>query len=794
MQTFTSCCSRTSTRETKKSFLLLLSLALLLVSNLGFSGAPGRVTGSIQSEKGEPVAGISVQLEGTGHVAVTDADGRFDIRNVQAGSYTLIATGVGHEAKRENLILREGQELELNYKLNSSTNELSQVIISTARRQAFSAINKIDVPLRDMPITTSTVSARTIEQRGNDDLGEAMKNTTGVRANNTYGGFQHFTIRGFSNFVLLVDGVRDERHNISTSAPSTNLANVESIEVLKGPASVLFGHSALGGIINIVRKRPTAGFKADFSASYGTFNTRRIRAGAGGAINDKLRYRVDFGMSDTDGYRHSGSNTNNGYLALEYTPTDKDQFYLTIGANKDIYDTDAGIPMLEGSKVAPGMNVNTRYNDPQDFLKHTRYDFQLKYTRQLTSKLRLSDQLSYYDDNINYFSTEELTFNARMDSLQRSFPFYFNHLTKPWQNQLELTWDFSTGAVAHKLLAGYSVSILDRKTYNGDVYGPALNAMIPIINPILNQGYLTHNDINYRATMEHVHGFYVQDFIRFSDKLKGLAGLRYDIFNGNYYTDKVDNDRNVTEHGPESTISKSALTYRFGLVYQPIDPLSVYGSFSTYFKPSRRVAANGETFDPETGYQGEAGSRLALSEKWAANIAFYYMRKNNQLEALAGGVYKRIGSAESKGFEVELNGNLMPGLDVNAGYTYSYAKILPFSSGETNVAAGKTVAFAPKNLFNAWVNYEVQNGAVKGLSLGAGANYMDETFTTSSNSYALPAYTIVDAALGYRVGRIGLRLNVNNLLNEKYFANAIFDNQFSPGATRNFLVTVRYRL
>lgn len=794
MQTTTFCCSRTNSREAKKTFSLLLSFALLLCSIASFGAAPGRVTGSILSEKGDAIAGISVRLEGTSYAAVTDTDGRFNIKNVHAGSYTLVATGVGHEAKKENIVLKEGQALELNYRLNTATNELSEVVISTARRQAYSGINKIDVPLRDMPITTSTVSVKTIEQRGIDDLGEAMKNTTGVRANNTYGGFQHFTIRGFSNFVLLIDGVRDERHNISTSAPNTNLANVESIEVLKGPASVLFGHSALGGIINIVRKRPTAGFKADFSASYGTFNTRRIRAGAGGAISDKVRYRVDFGMSDTDGYRHSGSNTNNGYLALEYTPTDKDQFYLTIGANKDIYDTDAGIPMLEGSKVASGMNVNTRYNDPQDFLKHTRYDFQLKYTRQLASNLKLSNQLSYYDDNINYFSTEELSFNPGMDSLQRSYPFYFNHLTKPWQNQLELTWDFNTASIEHKLLAGYSVSILDRKTYNGDVFGPALNATIAIKNPVLNQGYLTHNDLNYRATMENVHGIYVQDFIRFSDKLKGLAGLRYDIFNGTYYTDKVDDNRNVTEHSAESAISKSALTYRLGLVYQPIERLSVYGSYSTYFKPSRRVAANGETFDPETGYQGEVGSRFELSGKWAANLSFYYMRKNNQLEALPGGVYKRVGSAESKGFEVEVNGNLLPGLDVTAGYTFSNAKILPFSSGETNAVAGKTVAFAPKNLMNAWINYEVQNGAAKGLSLSAGANYMDETFTNSSNSYALPAYTVFDVALGYRVGRVGVRLNVNNLFNEKYFANAIFANQFSPGATRNLLVTVRYSL
>jgi iron complex outermembrane receptor protein len=800
MQTQKNCFPRTGNSHLifqKKRYSQVLKISLLLHLLLicnAFAHHFGTITGSIQSETGNPITGIHVRLEGTSFAAITNESGHFEIKNIPAGNYTFMASGVGYEVKKENIQIKQNEVTLLRYKLNSKTNELSEVVISSGANRSFSSVNKIDVPLRDMPITTSSVSVKTIEQRGADDLGEAMKNTTGIRANNTYGGFQHFTIRGFSNFVLLVDGVRDERHNISTSAPNTNLANVESIEVLKGPASVLFGHSALGGIINIARKKPTANFKADFSAAYGSFNTRRMRAGAGGPVNDKLRYRVDFGMSNTDGYRHSGSNTNNGYLALEYTPTAKDLFYLTIGANKDSYDTDAGIPMLAGSKTIPGLNVNTRYNDPADFLKHTRYDFQLKYVHRFNERLKLSNQLSYYDDNINYFSTEELTPNTRLDSINRSFPFYFNHLTKPLQNQLELTYEFNTGKIEHKLLVGYSLSLLNRKTFNGDVYGPGKNTTLAITNPILNQGYINFEDRNYRATMENVHGIYVQDWIKITDNLKALAGLRYDIFDGTYYTNVVDEDRNITEKGPKSTISKAALTYRAGLVYQPIEPLSVYGSYSTYFKPSRRVAPNGETFDPETGYQAEVGSRLELSSKWAANLAFYYMRKNNQLEGLPGGIYKRIGSAESKGFEAEISGNLLPGLDVTAGYTYSKAKYLPYADGEVNVAAGKRVAFAPTNMLNAWLNYEWQTTAFKGLSIGTGANYMSGTFTTSANNYALHGYTTTDLALGYRLGRFGFRFNINNVLNEKYFANAIFDNQFSPGPTRNFLLSLKYNI
>ncbi|WP_343691606.1 TonB-dependent siderophore receptor [Chitinophaga sp.] len=670
---------------------------------------------------------------------------------------------------------------------DSTVKQLSAVTIKHAQR---SNISKINVPIRDLPLTTTTVTSRTIEQRGIDDLGEAMKNTTGVRANNTYGGFQHFTIRGFNNFVLLVDGVRDERHNISTSAPSTNLANIERIEVLKGPASVLFGHSALGGIINMVRKRPGSEQKADFSASYGSFNTRRMRVGAGGPLSKTLFYRVDAGLSATDGYRNAGMNTSNAYLALEYTPSSRDNLYLTVGANKDHYATDAGIPVLPGGKLAPGMNVNTRYNDPADFLKNTTTSYQLHYTHQFSEALILSNQLSYSADNIDYLSTEALTFNEAMDSLKRTSPLYFNHLTKPLQNQLELTYTTHTGTIEHKILAGYAFSHLDRKTYNANISGDGLYATVAVQSPVLNQGNITYTPYQYKASVETVHGIYVQEWIKLSDKLKALAGLRYDIFRGTYFTNKVDKDRHVTEHGAETKIPVAALTYRAGVVYQPLHAWSVYGSYSTYFKPSRRIASNGETFEPEDGYQAEIGTRYDITANWTLNGSLYYMRKNNQVESIPGGSYRRVGAAASKGYEIELQGSPLAGLDVNAGYTYTLAKYLPYADKSlVNSVAGNIVALAPKHMVNFWANYQL-----RAWSLGAGGNYMSDTYTNSANTYVLPAYTTVDAALGYQFGKVGLRLNVNNIGNRKYYANAIYSNQFYPGATRNYLLTLKYAI
>lgn len=772
----------------------LISFLFFLIVHVQAQSLHGTIRGRISSKSDQGVAEVTVAIEGTSFSTSTKENGDFEFLSVPSGTYTLSINAIGYLVKKQIIEVKGGKTTILNYELNGQTNELSEVSVVTHRFPISKILNKTNILVRDLPVSISSVSLKTIEQRGVDDLNEAMKNTSGVRANNTYGGFQHFTIRGFSNFVLLVDGVRDERHNISTSAPSTNLANVERIEVLKGPASVLFGHSALGGIINIVRKQPSFQTKADFMASYGSFDTRRLRAGVGGPVTNKLRYRIDFGISETDGYRKSETNTNNAYMALEYTPNAKDDFYLTVGLNDDFYSTDTGLPVLTGSVAVPSMNLNTRYNDPSDFLKHRRADFQLRYTREIKSNLHLSNHISYSTDDINYFSTEELTFNPTLDSLKRSFPFYFNHQTKPFQNQLEVAYNFKFAGVEQKFLAGYSLSVLDRKTYNGDILGTAKYASVSVVNPVLNQGDINFTDKRYRATQEVVHGLYLQNWLNVTENLKALVGLRYDIFKGTYFTNQVDEFRNVTVKGIKTPVDVVALTYRAGLVYIPVQPLSIYSSFSTYFKPSRRVSANGETFDPETGYQAEVGSRLVISEKLISTLSVYYMQKNNQVESFPGGVYKRVGSARSKGLDVDIQSYITPGLDLIAGYTFTNAEYLPHEQGEINPVAGKKIIFAPAHMFNIWMNYERIHGVLKGFSVGAGMNSTSKTYTNSSNLFQLAGYSLADVAIGYRIRKMSWRLNVNNVLEETYFNNAIYSNQFYPGQPRNYLLSFKCTL
>ena len=762
-----------------------ITFLLLFITNISLYAQSNKSITVLDSETKNPVPNVNIFNKALNSGAVGDQEGKLQITGNPSDS--IVITHVNY-LKAAFLF----KDLPTVVYLKPSNTMLNQIEI-VAQTDQTSTISKLPVKNIDLPITTNAVSSKIIELRNPSDLGDALKSATGVRPINRYGGFQTFRIRGFNNFVLLIDGVRDERHNLSTSAPSTNLANVERIEVLKGPASVLFGHSALGGIINIVRKKPTNFQTGNFNAMYGSFNTYSMSAGIGGPVSEKLQYRADFGITRSSGWRDYGIATNNGSFMLDYQPTEKDRIELYFQANNDQYDTDTGIPVDEDGSLVEGMNPETRYNDPQDFLKHKRFDVQLKYHHRFNDRVKLTNHFSWSDDDINYLSTEFLEFNDTKDSLTRAFPFYFNHTTTTIQNQLDLSYSFETGSIEHKSLIGYNISILDRKTFRGDVIGVGTFTTIAVQNPILNQGHIDVVDNRVNVREELVNAFYLQDWMKFSDKLKALIGLRYDIFSGTYYTDQLNPDRSISEAGEQTSIPSSVLTYRVGVVYQPIKTISLFTSYSNYFKPSRTITPDGQVFDPETGYQAEVGVKWEKANVVSATLSGFYMLKNNIVERNTVNEFNQIGEADSKGIELDIQYTPVKGLYIKAGYAYVDARVRAFDSESLqSTKAGNKLRFAPDHLLNGWVNYEFQKGIMRGIGLGSGINFTGANYTNSSNIYKLPSYYTWDATLFYQSKGVRLAFNLNNITDQLYYTDAIYGNQFFPGMKRNFKLTFGY--
>lgn len=747
--------------------------------------------------------------------------------------------------------------------ITDSTYTINEVVVTERSKPV--EVAKISVPLKYTPINISSVSVKGLEIQGVDNVNDALRNATGIKPVVTYGGFQTFYMRGFGSPVMMVDGQRDERMNYSSSAPLPDLTSIESLELLKGPASVLYGHSAVGGILNIVRKAPMQESHANAQISYGTWNSKRATLGANGKIAQGISFRADVGTGSRDGWRNNGDERFSSYLAFGFDISPKDKLELRLGYVDDFYGTEAGIPtvgfdvlnakgdlVLKKNSVPSFISRAQRYNDPADFLKNKDYNGTLKYCHRFNDNLKLVESFSYFNNDINYFSTETLKYltsaspvyntyyedNGKrtyicLDTLQRTSPLRFSHMTQTLQNQLELEWKVLTGSVDHSILAGWSVMSLDRTSYTGynngvDVYGPGYLAKVATVNPVLNQGAVLTKFSKANPRKDLTNGIYFQDVIGISSKLKLMLGGRFDFFKfetaGSVAT--IDGKRSYTHNTLDWDKSKSvSFTYRAGAVYLPVENLSLYGSFATFFKPYRDVYnstyiyidKNGneftpnkgeEIFKPETGYQAEFGVRYELPRILRVNASAFYIHKENIRENLGNvtvqeegkdvtkKVMAQVGVVNSKGFDAEVVLTPVQNLMVSGGYTFTVAEYGDFRSNpyvDGDTRKGNQQVYTPKHLSFANLSYIFNMEGQRNVVVGMGVTASSKSYTNATNSIYLPSYAVVNAFASYTFVR-GIKIGVaaRNIFDRTYYEWALGNSQFIPSEEINFQVSLSY--
>lgn len=567
-----------------------------------------------------------------------------------------------------------------------------QEVVVSSKAQKKSEVFKLDVPTKFVPISTNQIDSKLLEVRGITDIQQASRFLPGVRVRTSYGSFQQISIRGFDNSIIMLDGVRDERSSIDNSFPFPDLSSIESVELLKGPASVLYGQSAVGGVINIVRRMPKPQQSVNARISYGSYDNKQATMGIGGKLFSTMNYYTNFNYADQKGWRDNGNKRFSGYLAIGGKVGKNGVLDLRGGFNRDFYGTEIGLPKnmtndvfnldgttyLEKGEMLPGLNKKARYNNESDFFKNNAWNASAQYTHTFSRALKVMDKLSYSYDDINYFGTEGLSYLESdnpiyknyymkgdkkkyicLDTVQLNSPLRFSHTTKTINNQIELSGKFHTGSITHNYLGGYALVTIFRNNYKGynlgtDVKGPGLYSKVPVYNPH-SMGYMTGTFSQVNVTRTYTHGVYLQDLIEFNDKFKMLLAGRYDHFNYKQVTNAptIDGKRKFDMPADDafSTVKASAFTYRAGLVYLPVSSVSIYASIGSFFKPYRTLySANttyidkdgkeftadmkGEVFKPEKGYQVEAGVRYDLNEKLSVNGSFYYIKKYNTVKNL----------------------------------------------------------------------------------------------------------------------------------------------------------------
>ena len=756
------------------------------------------ITGEVHDTSGNAIPNVKVSFEGSTTETITDDKGKFII-NIPSSKGTLtfsaenfhpFSRSVGANTPVVYVVMKEGSK------------EIPEVVISTQKKLE---VNKLNIKNLDAPMTVNVLNRAVLQKWNINNIEEASKMVAGVNPVKQYAGFQFFNIRGFDNFVVLYDGIRDERHTITQSAPVASFANVERVEFLKGPSGDMFGHSALGGIINIIRKKPTYTTQGEAKFTIGSYNTYNVEMGVGGPISNKLRYRVDAGLMNTDGFKGIKEKNFNSSIMLQYTPDHQNTLEFFAQYNNDHYGADAGVPATNDGKPYDWINPMINLSDKRDYLKNEKKEFYLKYKHRFDFGGALDYKLSYFDDSLDYLMDEVLFTDKTTKTLSRkNGPYHFKHVTRPLMNQLDFSFGFKTWDFKHKMIVGNTFSYLDRKTWKGTVTEGTSGQNIPIVDPVLGMGE-RRVDIDRVVSMkEVVTGFYLQDWIEFADRFRVLLGGRYDYFDGMY-----DGERLITAQPNPSNGSHHNFTYRAALSFQPIKNfMTIYGSSSSFFKPTRsHDHRTGKLFKPEEGIQMEAGIKLEKRNKLNVTISGFYIEKKNLI--VGHNVRTQVGKAYSRGFEVDADAEIFKGLYAKVGYAFTDAffGMQTPEPGQADISHNKT-PWTPKHSFNAWANYEPRT-FMKGFGIGLGVFYTDKTYRTEKNDQILPAYTLLNGAIYYQAkNNIRIGLNVENILNKTYYNNdlssyELYSNdpadepyqatfQINPGRNRNYKLTISY--
>lgn len=575
--------------------------------------------------------------------------------------------------------------------MEDSIYSIKEVEISAARKRQKVELMSIDVPLKNLPMTVTKLEGEALERKNILNLEDAVRFLPGVTVTDQLGAFQRYSVRGTSDAVVAVNGIRDER-SLLTNVPFGDLSSVESIEVIKGPASILSGHSVMGGVINIVQKKPTDQFTANAKISYGSWNTKQSTIGFGGKIYGPVNYRANVHYSTTDGYRNVGANRISGLFALGSKIGKTGYLDANVSYNDDHYKTEIGsAPLMPGdiyiaandafyagtSERNPMADYHTTYNDISNNSMHRQnIDFSVQYTQILTSWMKLNERFTMNHSNLDYCAVENLSYRTstnpiydwyyvnskgvttyiELDSVRSGNPLCFNPDSRGHTNTLDLTGKLATGPITHNYTLGWSYSYFDYTQYNGyntgDVWGPGLNQMLPVENPHLVRNWWDSKVSAASIRQWVTNGIYLYDVIDINEHWKGMIGGRLDFYNFKSATATISDgrqhydDENRTDWNKVKT---SALTYRVGLVYLPIPDISLYLSASNYFKPSNTMfnantiyldrnskrfdpdADGGQVFLPEKGDQAEFGARYTLSNKLEVNASVFYINKYNRV-------------------------------------------------------------------------------------------------------------------------------------------------------------------
>ena len=830
----------------KKLFSVLMFCCFSLTTV--FAQQTTKVRGRVTDENKQALIGVDVVLEGTSIGVSTNDKGFYELRNVPIGKQTIVFSYLGFQTLKIRTDVApnpSGTHTHLDVQLSEELTALQEVEVIGRKESSYKNTNsfigtKTASALKEVPQSVGYVTKELILDQGATTVNEVVKNISGVNQNSSY---NDFSIRGFRapgnrNSGNLLNGMRAQ----TSLWKQSSLANIERVEVIKGPASALFGNAAPGGVINRVTKKPLFENKNSITVGVGSWNTLKTYGDFTGPLNPKktLLYRLNLGYEKTDSFRDlQGSESIIAAPSFSYIPNEKTHI------NVDFVYQNFNGKIDRGQSVPADGNV---YSTPisrslsaaNDFLKENTLNTTIALTHKFSEHISLNAiylNSSYSEDMLEH--TQANLYYKQIGNGANAFRYADPNKVMMTANQRKryfannsfntyFNFNFNTGILKHKLLVGYDYFISEQKagsssisaqgylskdktkvvnTYTttanvlaGSVQTPTTNVPVfDLYDPIAGNAYKDISKYIWKQNTlnpyeEYSHGVYVQEQIDISI-VKLLIGLRQEWFT------EILNKETTKEISRQT----SAFIPRVGLVVEASENINLYSTWVKGFQPQgANIQSDPDRYGGPFDYMKSELYEVGLKTEWfnkrlSATLAIFKITQENSLEQSpkAGKADWRVPvDEESNGFELDVAGQILPNFSVVANYAYTDARIVKLKEEgaikDLNVQRPST----PRHAANLWTKYIFENGSLKGLGAGIGVSYASERLGQvgrRATAASYPDYTLLNAVLYYKVKDVQLQLNVNNVLNRTYWISGYDNLRNFPGAPRNINASVTYR-
>ena len=794
----------------------VVSLLLLLV--LSSVSAQQSIKGIVTTSDGQPAVYVNIVIKGTQQGATSDEKGAFEIKHVGAGDCTLVLSSVGMQSVERHITVQASEVANVFVTLQEKATQLSALVVNGERglneRQV--SIGKSPIKAFDLPQSVITIDAKVLEEQQTQKISDVLKNVSGVYTMGTTGGTQEeIAGRGFAfgSNNTFKNGVR------FNNSVMPDLSSLESVEVLKGSNAILFGNVAAGGVLNLVTKKPKFEHGGQISFRMGSFNSYKPSIDIYGPIDNSetVAYRINASYENAESFRDEVSAER-----IYFNPS----FLVNLGENTNI--------VVEGDylhdKRTPDYGVGAINYEVIDgprsrFLGaswSTFEVFQKSLTVTVNQKLGEKWDLRIIGGAQGFAS--DLYSTSRPTTIKEDGTWARN-LQRSSTNetyllgQADLTGEFKTGSLKHTLLIGadidqYQTNNTGYKIFAAPGSPEKASTAYDTIN-VFNLAELPQRtDIPRvegstltKAPVNRV-GFYLQDFITLSDKLKVLAGIRYSYMETGSKAFTYDADGTAVVNDTQTPKRyDDAFTPRAGVVYQPLKTTSIFASYANSFAMNSGRDVNFEALPPSMMDQYEVGVKNDfLDGLISANITFYHIVNSNQSQSvfpapespLNPTAQELAGEVTSKGVEVDVMTRPIKGFSFIAGYSHNDTRYTKSNVYEV----GSRLRYNPVHTANFSAHYKVSSNSVfKGVEAGLGLFYVADMvagrltrLTVPNDVYKpipLPSFLQVDVSIGYTFNRASLRVRMTNLTNALgYYAHD--DNSINPIAPRQFVSTLAY--